>query len=193
MFCLSKFEHLSKKNKEEWIQVIQSVENSDKGIAIISYLQYNLKKDAFVDLPCYISPGVQEDFRKRIWKICKNFPVTDEDTEIAKILAPLTDNPNVPNENGRTPIYWAAYHGHIEIVKILASLTDNPNAPDKDGETPIHWAASNGHKEIVNILAPLTDNEWGHTSSIWQNFMGILKLSKFSQKFSTMLQNNTKH
>ena len=108
MFCLSKFEHLSKKNKEEWIQVIQSVENSDKGIAIISYLQWNLKKDAFVDLPCYISPGVQEDFRKRIWKICKNFLVTDEDTEIAKILAPLTDNPNAPNKYGSTPIHGAA-------------------------------------------------------------------------------------
>ena len=127
IFCLGKFEHLSKKNKEEWIQVIQSVDNSDKGIAIISYLQWNLKKDAFVDLPCYISPGVQEDFRKRIWKICKNFLVTDEDTEIAKILAPLTDNPNAPNKYGSTPIHGAAYHGHIEIVKILVPLIDNPN------------------------------------------------------------------
>ena len=80
----------------------------------------------------------------------------------------------------------------------MVPLTDNPNAPDKDGETPIHWAAYNGHKEIVKILAPLKDNpnaanEWGHTSSAWQKLMGILKLRNFSQKFSTMLQNNTKH
>ena len=49
IFCLRKFEHLSKKNRKDWINVIQSVKNSDKGIAIISYLQWNLKKDAMVD------------------------------------------------------------------------------------------------------------------------------------------------
>ena len=40
--------------------------------------------------------------------------------EIVKILAPLTDNPNAPNECGQTPIYWATQYGHTEIVKILA-------------------------------------------------------------------------
>ena len=40
-------------------------------------------------------------------------------TEIVKILAPLADNPNAPNNNGRTPIHWAARYGHTEIVKIL--------------------------------------------------------------------------
>ena len=79
-------------------------------------------------------------------------------TEIVKILAPLTDNPNAPNEDGETPIYCAARKGYTEIVKFLAPLTDNPNAPDVWGNTPIHRAASNGHTEIVKILAPLTDN-----------------------------------
>ena len=70
----------------------------------------------------------------------------------------MTDNPNAPNSDGKTPIYWATYRGHTEIVKILAPLTDNPNAPDGDGFTPIYWAANNDHTEIVKILAPLTDN-----------------------------------
>ena len=39
--------------------------------------------------------------------------------EIVKILAPLTDNPNAPDEYGITPIYWAEHNGHSEIVKIL--------------------------------------------------------------------------
>ena len=75
-------------------------------------------------------------------------------TEIVKILAPLTDNPNASSNNGETPIYWAACNGHTEIVKILAPLTDNPNAPDYLGETPIFRAAQNGYTEIVKILAP---------------------------------------
>ena len=56
------------------------------------------------------------------------------------------------DEDGFTPIYWAANNGHTEIVKILAPLTDNPNAPDKNGKTPIHWAAQIGHTETVKIL-----------------------------------------
>ena len=66
IFCLSKFEHLSKKNKNEWIKVIQSVKNSDEGIAVIFYLKWNLKKDKLVDLPCYSIPDIQNDFRNTV-------------------------------------------------------------------------------------------------------------------------------
>ena len=167
MFLLRKFRDLSKENQKDWIKVIQSVKNSDEGIAIISYLRWNLKKGDLVDLPCYSSPAVQDDFRKRIVEICKKWESSDEDTEIVKILAPLTENPNAPNKNGWTPIYWAACYGHTEIVKVLAPLTDNPNAPSKFGITPLCGAKFNGNTEIVKILIPLTNspNDSGRTSS----------------------------
>ena len=81
-----------------------------------------------------------------------------EDTEIVKILAPLTDNINASDEKGETLLSEAVYCGLTEIVKILAPLTDNPNAPNNIGETPIYRAACNGYTEIVKILSPLTDN-----------------------------------
>ena len=81
----------------------------------------------------------------------------NEDMDIIKILAPLTENPNAPDESRYTPIHLATFWGHIESVKSLAPLTKNPNAPNGFGETPIFGAAENGHKEIVKILAPLTD------------------------------------
>ena len=52
MFWIRKFKFLSKENQKDWIKVIQSVKNFDKGIAIISYLRWNLKKAELVDLPC---------------------------------------------------------------------------------------------------------------------------------------------
>ena len=70
-------------------------------------------------------------------------------TEIVKILAPLTDNPNDPNNSGETPIYRAACNGHREIVQILVPLTDNPNAPSKYGGTPFQVAKN---AEIRGIL-----------------------------------------
>ena len=70
-------------------------------------------------------------------------------TEIIKILAPFSNNPNAPESYGNTPIHEAAENGYLEIVKFLASLTDHPNAQNNLGWTPIHAAAENGHKEVV--------------------------------------------
>ena len=185
IFCLRKFEHLSKENRKDWIKVIQSVKNSDKGIAIISYLKWNLKKDAFVDLSCYSSPNVQAEFRNKIGKIIKKEEFCNEDMEIVQILAPLTDNPIAHYENGdkRTPIYHAAYSGHMELVKILAPLIDNPNASDKFGNTPIQAAACHGHTEIVRTLASLTDipnapNNAGITPIHWAAKHGYTEIVK---------------
>ena len=66
IFCLRKFEQLSTQNRKDWIKVIQSVTNSDKGIAIILFLKWKMKGDGLVDLPCYTSPYVQNDFWEKI-------------------------------------------------------------------------------------------------------------------------------
>ena len=132
--------------------------NSDKGTNIVKYLKWILKKGDIFDLPCYTSSAVQKDFRRNIKTSVQQSWPWNRQTEIIKMLAPLTDNPNSPDENGKTPIYLAAWKGISEIVKILAPLTNHPNAPNEDGDTPIHHAACMGHTEIVKILAPLTDN-----------------------------------
>ena len=71
-FWLKTFRGLSKENMREWIKAIKQVNNSAKQNAIISYLQWNLNKEA-VDLPCYTSPAIQDDFRKRIMESCAVF------------------------------------------------------------------------------------------------------------------------
>ena len=153
-----KFRSLSMENQKDWIKVINSQNNSVKEEAIMSYLQWKLKKEDLVDLPCYTTPTIQDDFRKKIFEISKKLELSVEDTKIIKIIAPLMDNPNSPNASGSTPILFSALNGHTEIVKILAPLTSNPNVPNKWGDIPIYWASVKGYTEIVKILAPLTDN-----------------------------------
>ena len=112
MFWLQKFEGISIDNQDDWSNVIQSANNSFKRkFAIISYLRWNLKKEAMVNLACYSNPAVQADFRMKIQKICEKKKLSDEDTEIIKIFAPMTDNPNAPGRYRRTPIDSAAVNG----------------------------------------------------------------------------------
>ena len=150
IFWLKKFRSFS----NNWIKVIQSVKNTDKEIYIISYLNWKFKQGVVEYLPCYTSPAVQDDFRKKIGEIYKkwkkNQKSSDGDMEIVKILAPLTDSPNAPNKYGRTPIYNAAKYGYTEIVKFLAPLTDNPNTPNNAGQTPIQVAANAEIHRILN-------------------------------------------
>ena len=114
LFCLRKFENLSMENRNEWIQAIQSVKNYDKGIAIISYLKWNLKKEV-VDPPCYPNNALQ------ILKYCcAKRESSDEDIEIAKLLENLRYNLKGGFHLGMA-IHSAVYnyYGHTEIVKIL--------------------------------------------------------------------------
>ena len=163
LFCLRNFNGLSKENQNEWTKAIQFVNNSDKGIAIISYLRKLFptwcdlkKKEAIVDFPCFTSTTVQNDFTKKMTKCCQKEKPSDEDMEMVKILVPLINNPNASDGiNGRTPIHKATLNGHAEIVKILASLTNNPNACDIFGKTPMDVAKS---REIRDILKSYKSN-----------------------------------
>ena len=51
-FWFPKFRNLPKQNQKDWIKVIELEKNSEKENAIMSYLQWNLKKKTLVDLPC---------------------------------------------------------------------------------------------------------------------------------------------
>ena len=55
--------------------------------------------------------------------------LTDLEIEIVKILTPLIENPNAPDEYGETPTHAAERMRHTKVVIFLDSLTGNPNAP----------------------------------------------------------------
>ena len=47
--------------------------------------------------------------------------LTDLEIEIVKILTPLIDNPNAPDEYGETAIHAAARMRYTKVVKFFAS------------------------------------------------------------------------
>ena len=196
MLWLKKFRNLSRKNQKDWIIVLKSVKCAEKRKAIISYLQWQLKKDV-VDLPCYSNSAVQDDFGKKILKsFYFTFRSSNEDMQIVKLLAPLTENFNPKIQASfRDKILkcckkWESSDEDTEIIKILAPLTDNLNAPNKHGITPIHWAAWNGHTEIVKILVsftinPNTPDKYGTTPIYWAAHNGHTEVCRILKPFET--------
>ncbi|CAI7747352.1 unnamed protein product [Closterium sp. NIES-53] len=61
-------------------------------------------------------------------------------------LADTTDN------DGRTPLHWAAYKGFADPIRLLLFCDAYLSRPDKEGCTPLHWAAIRGNLDAVTLL-----------------------------------------
>ncbi|MHB9134068.1 MAG: ankyrin repeat domain-containing protein [Armatimonadota bacterium] len=56
------------------------------------------------------------------------------------------------DDNGLTPLHWAAAAGKISVVQLLLDKGADVNAVDTSGRTPLHGAAGNGQKDIIEKL-----------------------------------------
>jgi cytohesin len=54
----------------------------------------------------------------------------------------------------RTPLHFAADHGHRQAVELLLASGADVHAQDKNGDTPLDRAAAMGHPELVELLRP---------------------------------------
>ncbi|PCH55134.1 MAG: hypothetical protein COC21_03325, partial [Verrucomicrobiales bacterium] len=59
---------------------------------------------------------------------------------------------NAKDNDGRTPLHYAAKYATKEVVELLIPNGADVNAKMKDGATPLHVAAQDGHKEIAELL-----------------------------------------
>lgn len=57
---------------------------------------------------------------------------------------------NTPNDNGNTPLHWAALNGHLECVKTLVDNGADPTITNKAGHDPVYEAELNDRKEVVD-------------------------------------------
>jgi cytohesin len=89
--------------------------------------------------------------------------------EVKRLVIGCGVDPNIQDENGETPLHYAAWEGRLKVVKLLLEHGADPNVQDKDGETPLHLAAWDGHLDVVELLLEhganpnIQENKYGKT------------------------------
>ena len=61
-------------------------------------------------------------------------------------------NPNLCDEDGRTPLIHAAIDGLTDIAKVLVDAEAIVNAHDRLGYTALHYAAQGYHEDTASML-----------------------------------------
>lgn len=59
---------------------------------------------------------------------------------------------DVPDNEGRSPLHWAAYKGFADTIRLLLFRDAHQGRQDKEGCTPLHWAAMRGNVEACTVL-----------------------------------------
>jgi ankyrin repeat domain-containing protein 50 len=119
-------------------------------------------------------------YAKSYW-LPHNWYISDQDLVMYNLLLKLFKGNAVDmdamDEDGRTPLLWAATKGYAAAVELLLDsgrVDAGTNARDKDGRTLLLWAAAKGHEAVVKLLldsgkvdADAKDSEHGRTPLSW--------------------------
>jgi cytohesin len=111
----------------------------------------NLDEVKQIVIDCGVNPNIKGPNPNPFGFTLLHYAAMDGRHEIAKLLLEHGADPNIQDNNGRTPLHWAAWKGHLEVVELLLEHGADPNVQDYGGMTPLHYAAT-GHLEVVELL-----------------------------------------
>ncbi|RYP60682.1 hypothetical protein DL771_010422 [Monosporascus sp. 5C6A] len=73
-------------------------------------------------------------------------------TEVIKLSFPKSAKVDERDKDGRTPLSYAAWNGHLAIVRRLVKKGARADLKDKIGGTPVSYALCTGQQDIVHEL-----------------------------------------
>ncbi|KAH1067790.1 hypothetical protein J1N35_032777 [Gossypium stocksii] len=68
------------------------------------------------------------------------------------VVSKWNADPDAPDNDGRSPLHWAAYKGFADCIRLLLFLDAHRGRQDKEGCTPLHWAAIRSNLEACTVL-----------------------------------------
>jgi uncharacterized protein len=76
----------------------------------------------------------------------------EENHVLVNFLLEAGADVNVSNEQGSTPLHYAAFLGEIEFARLFLEAGAKLDIRNSDGKTPAEWAALHGRKELAKLL-----------------------------------------
>ncbi|WP_207385070.1 ankyrin repeat domain-containing protein, partial [Legionella fairfieldensis] len=61
-------------------------------------------------------------------------------------------NLNLPDSEGKTPVFYASQKGFVGVIRLLNTLGADINQPNNEGRTPLYVAAQEGRDSMVRTL-----------------------------------------
>ena len=61
-------------------------------------------------------------------------------------------DPNIADETGSTPLFWAVKFGNKELAELLLKNKADKSIKDSQGMTPFEYALQTNNKDIINLL-----------------------------------------
>lgn len=148
------------KARQKW-QAWKKVSNMNTEQAMINYIQTieNLDptwKTNIVDKPTgwiivSTMPNMDEELKDADKKLL-DWVKEGNQEKVQEYLTCDTSEIHLKDENGMSPLHWAADRGNAVVLQSLIKAGADVNAIDLEGQTPLHYAASCGHEGVVKYL-----------------------------------------
>ena len=74
--------------------------------------------------------------------------------DVGAVRAALAESepPDVRDQQGFTPLHWAAWRGHTEVIQALLDAGADVNAEDEFGSKPLYYAVVGGYASAAKLL-----------------------------------------
>jgi ankyrin repeat protein len=113
---------------------------------------------------------------------------------LGKAKALLKQNPELvfsKDNDGRTPLHWAAEKGHKGVMELLLANQADINARNNNGRTPMQLASAKDHKDVVELLLAKGADVNADAEALFETGISYLQAGQYNKSrwtFRTLIQ-----